>query len=174
MGTSDSGSAWTVWGGTPGIIGKLAYPATDGVNTKTVVTGVADGYTEIVVAHFGTTSHGAWMIFRGSDTSNLWRFGYQVWNPGVGGITLQKVVGGAVTTLANPTSPGGFVPIPTKDGMRLGVLTSGSLIVCYIDGKPIGKFTDTFNQNATNVGWNEADTTARFGPIYCRALVNGV
>lgn len=155
---------WTVWAGTPGIVSRQAAPTTTG-NTKAVAAAVADGYTAIIVNALSSATGEGWLVFRGVDSSNYWRFGFTTGTPPT--LLVQKIVAGGATQLLN------LGQVAFHAGIRLGVLHSGPSYTVYADGLQVGTFTDSFNQTATLAGWQSSDTPARFGPIYSRALVAG-
>jgi hypothetical protein len=159
-----SGAAWAVWAGTPGIVSRQAAPTATG-NTKAVATVPADGYTEIIINALSSATGEGWLVFRGADTSNYWRFGFTTGTPPT--LLVQKIVAGGATQLLN-VSQVLFYP-----GIRLGVLHVGSVYTVYADGLQVGTYTDAFNQGASLAGFQSSDTPARFGPIYSRALVAG-
>ena len=161
MGTSDSGATYTVWAGVPGISGKQAYAST-AANTKAVTTALADGYSEITVA---TNDSAGYLVFRGTDTSNYWRFGFT--GSSGANVALQKVVAGAVTTLIGPLAN---MPV----GTRFGVLHSGSSISIYTNGILRATVTDAFNQSAILVGFQSQTLATRLDNLWSRALVNGL
>jgi hypothetical protein len=158
LGTAESGQTWTTWTGVPGISGQQAY-ATTVTNTKAVIdAGTADGYFECSIAAVGSQ---AYLCFRGVDTSNYYRFGYQ------GGLLFQKVVAGAVTSLA--TALGAVPTVP----VRLGARCSGTTITLYADGQALAQVTDAA-LNGTLVGFQITESTSRIDDITARALINGL
>lgn len=158
LGSAESGQAWIIQAGVPGISRKQAYSST-AANCKAVLKGSADGFCEVALNALGSQ---AWMIFRGTDAGNYWRLGFS------GGVLqLQKVVAG----VAKSVGLTGFPPFAA--GTRLGVICSKSSITASVDGVLFDPFTDAFNATGTLIGFQTADVTTRFGPIYARTLVKG-
>jgi hypothetical protein len=149
LGTATSGQTWVNWGGTAGLSGAQAYlPAA--TNTKMVIdSGLSDFKASIEVP---TIDSQYWLIFRGQDTNNYWRFGQN------SGYYLQKIVAGGVVTPTLTLNLGGG----GRAGDRLGVICSGSSIVCTANGLPVIECTDTTFQTNTFVGFQISSTVPRF------------
>lgn len=163
LGTSDSGSTWTVWAGTPGISSHQAYASVAG-NTKAAIdTTISDMFTEISINALGGQ---AWLIFRGTDTNNYWRAGYSSTTTG---LQIQKIVSGSAATVASMLSYKFWI-----SGDRIAVRASGATITVLRNGIEVMQVSDSFNQTATLIGFQTTDTTTRFGPVYARSLVSGM
>ena len=148
LGTATSGQAWVNWGGTAGISAGQAY-LPSAANTKMVIdTGLSDLKASIEIP---VIDNQFWLIFRGQDTNNYWRFGQN------SGYYLQKVVAGSVVTPTLTLNIGGG----SRPSDRLGVICSGSSIVCTVNGLPQIECTDTTFQTNTFVGFQISTTVPR-------------
>jgi hypothetical protein len=149
LGNATSGQAWVSWAGTAGISNGQAY-LPSATNTKMVIdSGLSDFKASIEVP---TIDSQYWFIFRGQDTNNYWRFGQN------SGYYLQKIVAGGVVSPTLTLNLGGG----GRAGDRLGVICSGSSIVCTANGLPVIECTDTTFQTNTFVGFQASTTTPRF------------
>ena len=155
-GSASSGQAYTVWAGTPGVASRSGYAASNN-NTKAVITAAADG---IFSAEASVVGAQFWLVFRGSDTNNHWRFGATTG----GGVELQKIVAGSVTILI---STGAGV---LNDGDRISVRCEGNAIRAFVNGWEVGSVSDSFNASATNVGWQLTTNVARIKNLTARSL----
>lgn len=151
LGTATSGQTWTAWAGTMGILNGQGYVPT-ATNCKTVIdSGLSDLKVSVEMIVPDTEF---WLIFRGQDTSNYWRFGFT----GASYI-LQKVVTGSLTT---PTLTLNLNGQGIRANDRIGVICSGSSIVCTVNGLPVIEATDTTFQTNTFAGVQASTTPTRF------------
>lgn len=157
---ADSGHTWVGWNNSANcqVIDKQAGTAT-AANSKAVIDlGTADHYVEVQVKAYGAD---AWLVARGTNTSNHVRLGITG-----GTIQIQQIVGGVATALL-----GNDVGLPAA-GMRIGLLCSGSQVTVYRDGRKMAKVTTTL-LTGNYVGWQTSNTTTRFDNMWARALVAG-
>lgn len=158
LGTASSGQAYTVWGGTPGIIGNKAY-ATTAVNTKVAVdTGLANGVATLDLDFVGDTDQ-AWLIFRGIDTNNYWSVGRRN-----NEYRLLKTVAGT-QTIVYALAASAFVP-----GATVKAEYNGTTIKFYADNVLLHTASDSANQAGTFVGWQAFVTATRLDNLTCRKL----
>lgn len=163
-GTADSGQAWTVDAGVPGITSNSMF-ATTTANTKLhATTGIADGYfsAEMPVVAVGNTSQQ--LLFRYQDANNFIAFGIRN-----GVYNYQTVVGGTtLVTLITPSAP--------ANGDILGVRAQGQNIFLYINNQLVAKFANQSNLTGTTLIGLQfvGTTTATFRNITARSLVNNL
>ena len=149
LGMATSGQTWVNWGGTAGLSAGQAYLPSAG-NTKMVIDSGLSDLRVSMETPIIDTQH--WIIFRGQDTNNYWRFGHN------SGYALQRIVAGSIVTPTLTANMGG-VPRP---GDRIGVVCSGSSIVCTANGLPMMECTDSTFQTNTFVGFQTSLTVPRF------------
>lgn len=155
-GSASSGQPYTVWAGTPGISSRAGYAAGNN-NTKAVIAATADG---IFAAEASVVGAQFWLVFRGTDTNNHWRFGATT-----GGVVeLQKIVAGSAS--GNQISGAGVL----NDGDRISVRCEGNAIRAFVNGWEVGSVSDSFNNSATFVGWQLTTNVARVKNLTARSL----
>ena len=148
LGTSNSGHNWSsVMGNVMGIQSGQAYLPVAANSRSIVDLGVSDFQVGVSFKTLGTSGY---LLFRYVDASNLWRVGHTS-----GAMILQKIVGGALTTITPNTAT-------VRAGDRIEVRCVGSDIRVLINGLPVLRVTDTANMAGTRIGINVDNTGARF------------
>ena len=147
LGSAESGQAYSVLAGTPGIASNRAYPAS-GNPLVLVEAGVANGLVSLTVAVSDTAAgKEQWIYFRAADANNFWRFGSSVTD-----LKLQKDVAGSLSTVAT-------VAATVASGDVLSVVLSGASILCYRNGALVTSTTDAQFQASTKHGFGWFGTT---------------
>ena len=140
LGETRTGQPWVDLAGPIGIVGKQAAGG-PGYSLSTVETGGGNGTVSVTVVAPGSEF---WIVVRGSDAGNHWRFGR--WQSG--DYQLQQVVGHAigspVMVTMNTVSPGA--------GDQVECRLTASALGCSVNGVPVVSTTDQFNSQASKVG----------------------
>lgn len=161
MGSTETGQTWAALSGSPRIVGQQAE-ATVGYYTLAMVdSGTASGsvavYVPVITPEF-------WLIVRGSDALNYWRFGR--WSSGP--YELQQIANNFVAS----TTLGTATPTP---GDRLSCQL-GTAISCQVNGSPVVSTNGGFNATGRFAGFAAYDSPARFDDfavtISCPAAVS--
>lgn len=150
LGSADTGQAWvsTPTTGSMGILDNAIHPTIARMRPANVVlisdpNLTADHVVEITISKYDvpTMSGNRQVIFRGTDTDNLFRFGADV---GYGGHyrIVRKTAG---TDVVQATDNNATMGVP-KDGDRLKVVCSGVSMKCYVNG--VLFFNLTYNVGA--------------------------
>lgn len=139
LGVAGTGQAWEAWVGSARVVGQQAETAA-GYSLAVLDTGIADGTVAVTVP--AVTSE-FWLIVRGSDPGNYWRFGR--WAGGT--YELQKIVANALgapalTPLATITPAGG-------DRLSCRLATG---LTCSVNGTATVRSGDGFNATARFAG----------------------
>ena len=151
LGNATSGQTYTQDTGPTNVIGissKRAYNATSANCRALVNMGVSDFVYSLRVISVGSGSQ-VWAIVRASGSTNYWRIGVAG-----GAWTAQKIVSGAfgdtnVTTLAY-----------FADNDILRIVCNGNKITAYVNDMEIWSKIDTFNNTATQVGFQMSGNTS--------------
>ena len=140
LGSAETGQPWTADIGSWSVTGTAAVPS-PGAALATLDAGQSDLVTEVDVT---TLADEFWLIVRGSDADNHWRFG----RIADGDYVLQDIVGGAVggapVTTVNVVTP--------TAGDRLRCASDVGELTCSVGGTVVATTTDSFNEAATRVG----------------------
>jgi len=151
LGNATSGQTYTQDTGPTNVIGissKRAYNATSSNCRALVNMGVSDFTYSLRVISVGAGAQ-AWAIVRASNSTNFWRVGVAS-----GAWTVQKIVAGNfgdtnVTTLAY---------FAENDILR--IVCNGNKITAYVNDMEIWSKIDTFNNTATQVGFQMSGNTS--------------
>lgn len=149
LGTTTSGTAWSMLTGTAGISSGNAYAIT---NMRAVVeSSLSD--VEIRCDITGSAMSEFYVILRATDASNWWRIG----TDGVSGrLRVEKFVTASLTTVTSLTSPAWRI------GDQLKVRATGSTIYVYRNNVLSTTVTDSFNSTATKHGIGGLAGNVRF------------
>lgn len=151
LGETRTGQQWVDLAGPIGIVGKQAAGG-PGYSLSTVDTGGGNGTVSVTVVAPGTEF---WVVLRGSDAGNHWRFGR--WQSGA--YQLQQVVGHAV---GSPVMATMNTVVPAA-GDKVECRLTASALGCSVNGVPVVSTADQFNAQAPNVGlatWSGAGPAA--------------
>lgn len=158
-GAADSGQAWAVESGVPGIIDGQAY-ATTAVGTKWFIN--SDQQDAELTCTIGGTVAGAYLLFRRLDDTNFLRVGAVAPGPKY---RIDQVVAGTLTNLFTGTTT-------AVAGDEVRVYYKGSYIALYVNEVLQCWVNAPVLLTATGVGMQTAVTTTRFDNFRCRKLVN--
>lgn len=154
LGETRTGQTWVDLAGSIGIVGNQAAGGA-GYSLSTVETGGGNGTVSVTVVAPGSEF---WIVLRGSDAGNHWRFGR--WQSG--DYQLQQVVGHAIGSPVMAT----MNTVAPAAGDTVECRLTASALGCSVNGVPVVSTTDQFNANAANVGlatWSGAGpATTRF------------
>lgn len=140
LGQAESGQPWVPWAGSARVAGGQAAAGDGGYTAAVIDSGTASGAASVVVP---ATSSEYWLIVRGTDSANYWRFGR--WQGG--GYQLQQVVGNALGSPA-VTVVGDVVP-SAADRLSCHL---GSGLTCSVNDTPVVRTADAFNSTGRLVG----------------------
>jgi hypothetical protein len=161
VGSTVLGQVWSADYGTPGIVaGNFTEISGSGYTQATLDSGVSDGYFELNCDTYDITKE-MYLVFRRSNTSNRWRFGFNTKH-----IYLQKIVAGTATDMyvVNLKDMTDFA-----QGVRLGVNCVGDKIELYVDKQYAYTVTDTHNNTASVIGLQIGGTTTTIKSILWRS-----
>jgi hypothetical protein len=148
LGSATIGGAWSVSGGTWGIVDNQAYNPGTPSTVAFLNASDADVTAQVkIVIGVSFTS----LVFRYSDINNYWHF---IRITGAG-YYLQKIEGGGASNLFGPVGS-------EAHGDVLKVVLNGSSIKCYVNDVQVGgDQTSSFNASATRYGFDcdHASTT---------------
>lgn len=143
-GSMDTGQAWAVSGGTWGISGNALY-APGGSGTITMNSALSDCTIKTTLLSYASVSR---IVMRQTDISNRLI------------LTASGLSWGLYKTVSNTsTLIGSYGALPTN-GDKIKCVLSGSTISIYINGVLAITTTETFNQTATNHGFNLSGAAA--------------
>lgn len=109
------------------------------------------------------TSGWAYLVARAVDSSNSYRIAFT----SGGALSIQKTVGGTVTTLAGTTTAGGTVAV----GRRVGIAVYGPHIYALVNGEVVAEAVDASNQTGTQCGiYLPSDTTIALIELTVRTI----
>ena len=138
LGTTETGQAWQVVGGTWGIVSGTMYKSAGGTTTRAhavVDWGATDMSVTVQIPNLGNTAGYPCLVGRFADEGN----GYFLQlNPSPG--TLTRRVGGVNTVILS-----GLGTTLAGDTMKLSIREQGggTVLTVYRNGGQIGTYTDT-------------------------------
>ena len=151
LGNATSGQTYTQDTGPTNVIGissKRAYNVTSSNCRALVNMGVSDFVYSLRVISVGSGSQ-VWMIVRASGSTNYWRIGVNG-----GAWCVQKIASGVV----GDTSVTTLAYFADNDVLR--IVCNGNKITAYVNDMEIWSKIDTFNNTATQVGFQMAGNTS--------------
>lgn len=147
LGNADTGQAWSVPSGAAGIVDQQAESAAVGYTLAMLDSNTSSGSAAISVP-FITDEF--WLIVRGSDPTNYWRFGR--WLGGT--YELQKIVNNGIGAQVQST-------VLPATGDRLSCQL-GTTISCLVNGSAAANTSDGFNATSRLAGFAAFAAPARF------------
>lgn len=140
LGTTPTGHVWQGWNGTPRVVGQQAASGEPSYMLAAVDGGISSGSVQVTVP---VVSGDFWLMARGSNNGNYWRFG----SSGGGNYVLEQVRN---WSMASPEVQvlAAVAPAP-GDRLECRYLTG---IACSVNGVDVAASTDSFNNTATWVG----------------------
>ncbi|MGE0729973.1 MAG: DUF11 domain-containing protein [Acidimicrobiia bacterium] len=146
LGAASTGHLWQVWNGTARVVGRRALNSEAGYMLSVVDSGAATGSAHVTVP---VISSDFWLVARGSNSGNYWRFG----SSGGAPYALEQVRDWAMA--APPIELHSTVQPAAGDALACRYLNG---ITCSVNGVDVASSADSFNSSATFVGF------AAYGP----------
>ena len=163
LGSAPTGQVWSVWSGSAGVVGGAAGATGSGYTLGVLDSGTADATVSMSVP---VLSEEFWLITRGSDAGNYWRFG----RIDGGTYVLEQIRGWSIANVAIDQH---LERLPAAGDRLECRLAKG--VSCFVNDELVVSSRDGYNDQASYVGFATSGPTVptvRFDDLEVREAVS--